>query len=139
MTTCSRPFSGARGADIFGGVRRAPHIVLRTGPVRAIRRARAPDLGAGKAYWSYPGRPVVTAPPVHLLERMLQQLVSIQLKDGLEISGRLVGADEHLNLVLDDAQAAHPEGARRLGRIVLRGSSVISLNAPSPAPGKAAR
>lgn len=92
---------------------------------------------AGKAYWSYPGRPGVTTPPAHLLERMLQQRVSILLKEGLEISGRLVGADEHLNLVLDDAQVTQAEGTRRLGRIVLRGSSVVSLNAPSPAPGKA--
>jgi small nuclear ribonucleoprotein (snRNP)-like protein len=99
----------------------------------------ARGAGAGKAYWSYPGRFGVSAPPVHLLERMLQQRVQIVLKDGLEIAGRLVGADEHLNLVVDDAQATHPEGARRLGRIVLRGSSVISLNAPSPAPAKAAK
>ena len=79
----------------------------------------------------------MTAPPAHLLERMLQQRVSILLKDGLEITGRLIGADDHLNLVLDDAQAAHPEGARRLGKIVLRGSAIVSLNAPSPAAGKA--
>jgi small nuclear ribonucleoprotein (snRNP)-like protein len=80
----------------------------------------------------------MSAPPPSLLERMLQQRVRILLKDGLEITGRLIGADEHLNLVLDDAQAAHAEGARRLGRIVLRGSSVLTLNAPTPAPGKAA-
>jgi small nuclear ribonucleoprotein len=81
----------------------------------------------------------VSAPPAHLLERMLQQRVSILLKDSQEISGRLIGADEHLNLVLDDAQVTTPEGTRRLGRIVLRGSSVVSLNAPSPAPGKASK
>jgi len=69
---------------------------------------------------------------VHLLDRMLQQRVSILLKDGIEITGRLVGADEHLNLVLDEAQATHPEGARRLGRIVLRGSNVVRLHAATP-------
>jgi small nuclear ribonucleoprotein len=78
----------------------------------------------------------MAAAPPHLLERMLQQRVSILLKDGREVAGRLVGADEHLNLVLDDAQETHAEGTRRLGRIVLRGSSVISLNSPSPAPAR---
>ncbi|MCI4360723.1 MAG: LSM domain-containing protein [Thermoplasmata archaeon] len=80
----------------------------------------------------------MSAPPVSLLERMLQQRVSIRLKDGYEIGGRLIGADEHLNLVLDEAQVTLDGATRRLGRIVLRGSSVVSLNAPSPAPGKAA-
>ncbi len=81
----------------------------------------------------------MTAPGAHLLERLLQQRVSLLLKDGGEISGRLVGADEHLNLVLDEAQVTQVDATRRLGRIVVRGSSIVSLNAPTPAPGKATK
>ncbi|MCI4340683.1 MAG: LSM domain-containing protein, partial [Thermoplasmata archaeon] len=58
------------------------------------------------------------------------------LKDGRALSGRLVGADEHLNLVLDDAQETTENATRRLGRIVLRGSSVVTLNAAAPAPSR---
>ena len=79
----------------------------------------------------------MAAPPTHLLDRMLQQRVSIVLKDGRTLLGRLVGADEHLNLVIDDTQESVEGTTRRLGRIVLRGSSVISLHTPTPTPGRA--
>ncbi len=68
--------------------------------------------------------------PVRLLERVLQQRVTLTLKDGRELSGRLLGVDEHMNLVLDDADETGPEMSRRLGRVVLRGSNVITLHAP---------
>ncbi len=68
--------------------------------------------------------------PVRLLERVLQQRVTLTLKDGRELSGRLLGVDEHMNLVLDDADETGPETLRRLGRVVLRGSNVITLHAP---------
>ncbi len=68
--------------------------------------------------------------PVRLLERVLQQRVTLTLKDGRELSGRLLGVDEHMNLVLDDADETGPETRRRLGRVVLRGSNVITLHAP---------
>jgi small nuclear ribonucleoprotein (snRNP)-like protein len=68
--------------------------------------------------------------PVRLLERVLQQRVTLMLKDGRELSGRLLGVDEHMNLVLDDADETGPETRRRLGRLILRGSNVITLHAP---------
>ncbi len=49
------------------------------------------------------------------------------------MTGRLFGCDEHMNLVLDDAQEITPELTRRLGRIVLRGSNVVSVTSPGPA------
>jgi small nuclear ribonucleoprotein (snRNP)-like protein len=66
-----------------------------------------------------------------MLDRLLQQRVTLRLKDGREMTGRLMGADEHLNIVLDDVQEKTPEIDRRLGRVVLRGSNIVSLNAPS--------
>ena len=77
----------------------------------------------------------MTAPPTHLLGKLLEQRVQILLKDGRSIAGRLVGADEHLNLVIDEAQETAGEVGRRLGRIVLRGSSVVSMHAPATTPG----
>ena len=74
--------------------------------------------------------------PVRLLERILDQTVSLTLKDGRSLRGKLLGIDEHMNLVLDDVQETTAEATRRLGRVVLRGSNVISLNAPSGASTK---
>jgi small nuclear ribonucleoprotein len=75
--------------------------------------------------------------PALLLERILQQRVELQLKDHRVMTGRLLGLDEHMNLVLDDAEERTPELTRRLGRVILRGSNVISLTSPGPAaPGR---
>lgn len=69
--------------------------------------------------------------PTQLLERAVQQRVELRLKDGRSLSGRLLGCDEHMNIVLDEAEERSNEVARRLGRLVLRGSNVVSLNIPT--------
>lgn len=74
----------------------------------------------------------MSAPPASVLEKIVPQTVRIRLKDGREMSGRLLGVDEHLNMVLDDTEEAGPEVKRRLGRIVLRGSSVVEVEAQGP-------
>lgn len=76
--------------------------------------------------------------PHLLLDRVLQQRVSLLLKDGRSLTGRLLGTDEHLNVVLDEAEETTPELSRRLGRVVLRGSNVISLHAPAASAAKPA-
>lgn len=75
--------------------------------------------------------------PAHALERALHQRVSLVLKDGRTITGELLGMDEHLNLVLDHSEETTPERSRRLGRLIVRGSSVTSLHAPAGLPAKA--
>ncbi|MCI4331771.1 MAG: LSM domain-containing protein [Thermoplasmata archaeon] len=77
-------------------------------------------------------------PPHALLERMLQQKIILQLKDGRVLAGRLLGGDEHMNLVLDEVEEKTHEVTRRLGRVVLRGSNVVSLQAPMGTAAKAA-
>jgi small nuclear ribonucleoprotein (snRNP)-like protein len=72
----------------------------------------------------------VTDGPTHLLDRLLQQRVTLTLKDARRLTGKLVAADEHMNLVLDDADETTAELTRHLGKVVLRGSNVVSLNAP---------
>lgn len=74
--------------------------------------------------------------PAQVLERALHQRVSLLLKDGRSISGELLGIDEHLNLVLDHSEESTPELTRRLGRLIVRGSSVTSLHAPGHGPAK---
>jgi len=74
--------------------------------------------------------------PSHVVERLLQHRVSLELKDSRVLTGKLLGADEHMNLVLDDAEERTSEVTRHLGRVVLRGSNVVTLNAPQGATGK---
>ena len=69
-----------------------------------------------------------------LLDRALQQRVSLRLKDERVLTGVLLGSDEHLNLVLDEVEERTQEATRRLGRVVLRGSNVVSLHTPAPLP-----
>lgn len=68
--------------------------------------------------------------PTVLLERFLDQRVTLWLKDSRQLSGRLVGTDEHMNLVLDEADEETAEVKRHLGRVVLRGSNVVTVQGP---------
>ncbi len=76
------------------------------------------------------------ATPTTILERMVDQPVSLRLKDSRELSGRLLGLDDHMNLVLDEVEETSATGTRRLGRVLVRGSNVISLTASSGLPPK---
>jgi small nuclear ribonucleoprotein (snRNP)-like protein len=76
--------------------------------------------------------------PTHLIERVLQQRVTLVLKDSRQLTGKLLGLDEHMNLVLDDADESTAEITRHLGRVVVRGSNVVTLHAPQGAPAKPA-
>jgi small nuclear ribonucleoprotein (snRNP)-like protein len=69
--------------------------------------------------------------PLALLDKLVDQRVSLRLKDGREIEGKLLGADDHLNVVLDDANENAPDASRHLGRLVVRGSNVVALFAPT--------
>jgi small nuclear ribonucleoprotein (snRNP)-like protein len=68
--------------------------------------------------------------PTTLVERLLGQRVTLTLKDTRQMVGTLLGVDEHLNLVLDDADETTADVSRHLGRVVLRGSNVVTLHAP---------
>ncbi|HLM70834.1 MAG TPA: LSm family protein [Thermoplasmata archaeon] len=76
--------------------------------------------------------------PALVVERLLQHRVTLELKDTRTLTGKLVGVDEHMNLVLEDADEKTSEVSRHLGRVVLRGSNVVTLNAPQGAAGKSA-
>ena len=79
----------------------------------------------------------MSAPPVALLERVHNQRVELRLKDGRRLAGRLLGYDDHMNLVLDGAEETAADVARHLGRVVVRGSNVVYLNIPTGAAGAA--
>jgi len=68
-----------------------------------------------------------------LLEESLGKVVLVRLKGNRSLRGRLRGFDQHLNLVLEDAEdVSNPNNARKVGVIVVRGDNVVLI---SPAPG----
>jgi small nuclear ribonucleoprotein len=73
--------------------------------------------------------------PVPQLDRAVDRRVSIRLKDQRELTARLRGFDEHLNLVLDETVETTQEQTRRLGRILLRGSNILVVRVEEPLAG----
>ncbi len=67
--------------------------------------------------------------PLDLLEKSVNQKLLLLLKDSRRIEGKLLGFDEYMNLVLDEVEETDKEEKkRRLGRIILRGSNVVSIS-----------
>lgn len=66
--------------------------------------------------------------PISLLEKSIDKRVSLLLKDGRVLEGRLSGFDEYMNMVLEDTVETISDGERRLGCVVLRGNNVVSIS-----------
>jgi len=66
--------------------------------------------------------------PLDVLEKSLNQKVSLLLKDGRLVDGKLTGYDECMNMVLDDVEETKDENKRRVGKIILRGNNVVSIS-----------
>ena len=73
----------------------------------------------------------MSANPSTLFSRFTGQKVELLLKDGRVLRGRLLGSDEHMNVVLDEAEEESPGAVRRLGRLVVRGSNVATFYVPT--------
>ncbi len=67
-----------------------------------------------------------------LLQESLGDIVLIKLRGEYEVRGKLKSYDQHLNIVLDDAEELKPDGStRKLGTIVIRGDTVILISPTS--------
>lgn len=66
-----------------------------------------------------------------ILEQSLGKTVLIRLRGGKSIRGKLNGFDQHLNLVLEDAEdVTDTENVKRLGLIIVRGDNVVMISPP---------
>ncbi|KND01884.1 small nuclear ribonucleoprotein E [Spizellomyces punctatus DAOM BR117] len=71
--------------------------------------------------------------PINLIFRLLQQKSRAQIwlydQTDLRIEGQIIGFDEFMNLVLDDAEEVSLKKATRkpLGRILLKGDNITLL------------
>ncbi len=71
--------------------------------------------------------------PLDLLSKSLDQRVLIKLKGGRELRGKLRGFDQHMNLVLENAEEVtygEEETIKNLGTIIVRGDNVIIISPP---------
>ena len=66
--------------------------------------------------------------PLDVLEKSLNQKLSLLLKDGRLVEGKLSGYDEYMNMVLNDVEEISEGNKRRLGTIILRGNNVVSIS-----------
>ncbi|KAL6246567.1 Serine/threonine-protein kinase smg1 [Rhinocladiella similis] len=64
------------------------------------------------------------------LKKYMEKRIFVQLNANRKVIGILRGYDVFLNIVLDDAVEEKPGGERaRLGMVVIRGNSVVMLEA----------
>merc|ERR1712183_550840 len=74
----------------------------------------------------------VMVQPINLIFRYLQNrtrvVVWLYENVNTRIEGQIVGFDEYMNLVLDEATEVHKKGGeKKLGRIMLKGDSITLI------------
>ncbi len=66
-----------------------------------------------------------------ILEKSLGEIVLVSLKNRRRLRGRLEGFDEHLNLVLKDAEyLSDASTVKKLSSIILRGDNIVTVSPP---------
>ena len=66
-----------------------------------------------------------------ILEESLGKTVLVRLKGGRSFRGKLQGFDQHMNLVLEEAEdISDTDEAVRIGTIIVRGDNVVILSPP---------
>ena len=66
--------------------------------------------------------------PLNILEKTLNKKITLLLKDGRILEGKLLGFDDYMNMVLEDTEEQKEETQRRLGTVILRGNNIISIS-----------
>jgi len=57
--------------------------------------------------------------PLDVLEKSVNQKLSLLLKDGRVIDGKLSGFDEYMNMVLVDVEETHSENKRQRRKYII--------------------
>ena len=68
---------------------------------------------------------------VKVLDESINQEVLIKLKGAKTLRGSLLGFDQHMNLLLDQAEEILSDGdSNSLGSLVVRGDNVVMISPP---------
>ena len=68
---------------------------------------------------------------IKVLDESLNKVVLIKLKGGNVIRGNLHGFDQHMNLVLEEAEdVTNTDSTKKLGTIIVRGDNVVLVSPP---------
>ncbi len=70
---------------------------------------------------------VPLAMPLNVLERSINKSVTLTLKDGRILEGKLTGFDEYMNMILEDTEETKEDQVRRIGIVVLRGNNIVTI------------
>ena len=67
--------------------------------------------------------------PFDFLNNSISKDVYVKLKEGIEIQGKLLAFDAHMNAVLEEAQELR-EGKtlKKVGKLILRGDNIIYIS-----------
>ncbi len=66
-----------------------------------------------------------------IFEDSLGKVVLVELKGGRNVRGKLFSFDQHMNLVLEDAEdVVNSENTKKIGTIIVRGDNVILVSPP---------
>lgn len=65
-----------------------------------------------------------------IFEQSLNELVLVELKGGRGVRGKLFSFDQHMNLVLEDAEEISSNQGKKLGTIIVRGDNVVLVSPP---------
>jgi len=66
-----------------------------------------------------------------LLEESVGKVVLVKLRGGKSLRGKLQGFDQHMNLLLGEAEdIAVVDNSDRLGTIIVRGDNVVIISPP---------
>lgn len=68
---------------------------------------------------------------MEVLERSLGKTVLVKLRGGKTLRGVLEGFDQHVNLVIREAESVTDQDkVENIGRIILRGDNVVMISPP---------
>lgn len=65
-----------------------------------------------------------------IFEQSLNQIVLVELRGGRGVRGKLFSFDQHMNLVLEDAEEISGNQGKKLGTIIVRGDNVVLISPP---------
>jgi len=62
------------------------------------------------------------------LQRNISKSILVKLRNNSEVRGRLVGYDQHMNLILDDAEEIDGKENIKRGLMFIRGDTIVFIS-----------